>query len=58
MIHLDMTTCIHTMKQSCIKVDIGMMIRVLARNFLHNAIGRYETRSLHTAIEMLCGKPG
>ena len=25
---------------------------------VHNSIGRYEPDSLHTAIEMLSGKPG
>ena len=25
---------------------------------MHNTIGRYESPSLHTAIEMLSGKPG
>ena len=25
---------------------------------VHNSIGRYEPPSLHTAIEMLSGKPG
>ena len=35
--------------------------RVLARNLLangDNTRGRYETSSLHIAIEMLSGKPG
>ena len=25
---------------------------------MHDTIGRYETPSVHTAIEMLSGKPG
>ena len=45
----------------CITSLQGHMKSFLKKHFkskVHNTIGRYETPSLHTAIEMLSGKPG
>ena len=37
--------------------DTGFSLEIYFQ-MVHDTIGRYETPSLHTAIEILSGKPG